>query len=117
MWIPCQRGEEVILIYICIASAVILAIIKALYDLDTEHIKKQNKRLKEENQRLVDKHNDLVERFNTLRVSNKEYVDMIIERNDKIIELNDKVNTLKNGRYVTQLFENIKPKGAGKDAN
>jgi peptidoglycan hydrolase CwlO-like protein len=94
----------VTLIYICLASAVILAAIKALYDIDTEHIKKQNKRLKEENQRLVDKHNDLVERFNTLRVNNKEYVDMIIERNDKIIELNAELSKARTRKTVTNIY-------------
>lgn len=106
------------MLLIIIASAsVFLAIMQCYFDHRTEHIKKENKRLKEENERVVNKHNDLVERYNTMREANKKYVDMIVERNDKIIELNDKVNKSKQSKYVTQVFENIKPKGAGKDAN
>jgi len=81
-----------------------LAVIKALYDSDTEHIKKQNKQLKEENQRVVDKHNDMVERYNQMRNMNKVYTDEIIARNKKIIELTDKVNRLEQGKYITNIF-------------
>lgn len=104
------------MLLIIIASAsVFLAIMQCYFDHRTEHIKKENKRLKDENKRVVDQHNDLAERFNQMRSTNKQYTDIIIERNNKIIELVDEVSVLKNGRYVTQLFENIKPKGAGKE--
>jgi predicted nuclease with TOPRIM domain len=93
------------MLLIIIASAsVFLAIMQCYFDHRTEHIKKENKRLKDENKRVVDKHNDLVERFNTLRVNNKEYVDMIIERNDKIIELNAELSKARTRKTVTNIY-------------